>query len=395
MKGDTKMSKAKDEGGPTHQLLSDLWDHLSVIEIKGKTLFTRDGSGTCSPAIDGQLEFSLKPSEVTAQRVCEMVGRAILFCVVNLITMPETILPRLYQQFILRGVEPIDGDYPLAELLHDVEQILPWKRAERNHDNNEKASRPREEYLTQLSMDATRLDEWMAEAEADDSRSNSENQCMLRARIQEFAITPRRRLLGFIRAGFTAHGTCALKGLLYWHYASILSSDKLLGIQTYLRGHPYRIVREVYFASPVISAEDLISILRLPPDGHYGNEHLRGGYNQRFGHESVALQKRVLSIGRDNERSGTLPSLLRNQTDLFRSKFLVYVTGSKIIQSDERFRITVEFDDEMTQEDHPPIVHTCSKDIRFPSHAYEGSEEMLEKMMTLAMNQMAGGFDRE
>ena len=75
-------------------------------------------------------------------------------------------------------------------------------------------------------------------------------------------------------------------------------------------------------------------------------------------------------------------------------KFLFFSTGQSYIPDIEvhkDFKVLVEFNNELENEDHLPHAHTCVNTIKFPEGAYEGNLETLTNKLELAIAECSFG----
>jgi hypothetical protein len=151
-------------------------------------------------------------------------------------------------------------------------------------------------------------------------------------------------------------------------------------------------VSRIFFSKEgVVTVEDVIAALKPSYDESVGLEQQR-----------QIIQMEVDSDGAEICK-GLLPDFLRAQGSLdedFPRRFTYWCTGQMYVpkreSGGEPFKITVEFNDlESPSPDSLPVVHTCTKDLKFPALGYDGNREVLEQKIIQSMDQTKDMFTVE
>jgi len=131
---------AVDEGGPTRAFLSQVWRQMDNLKVqsngKQAALFERSELGFCKPQTNEVLQAKLG-LDGNAEEVCGLVrpfyralGRIMLYCLSQKITIATLALPELYRNYLLRGIDPTDERYDLHELVDHVSRLVNLKHKE-------------------------------------------------------------------------------------------------------------------------------------------------------------------------------------------------------------------------------------------------------------------------
>lgn len=128
---------AIDAGGPSRDFLSNVWRQIGDLSIQrdGKhvRLFERTALGMCKPVENAYLDLKLgidsHPHKML-KAFYRTVGRLMLYSLQKQYPIADHVLPRLYRNILFRGIEPIDQEYLLEDLVNDVVDLGGWSKEE-------------------------------------------------------------------------------------------------------------------------------------------------------------------------------------------------------------------------------------------------------------------------
>jgi len=370
---------AVDDGGPTRHFLSEVWRQLGDLHGEGRDregkieqfeLFSSSQSVPCSyimqtnDFINSKIS-SLDDDEKMSRRIesqYEAVGRIILYVLGQAqekdasLAISSQVLPKLYRNFLLRGIDPRDLEYPIEDLLQDVMAMVQWTKE------------PQE--LMDAFFSTYELDDEFLDIDDHDRKFRF---CAYKQFIQS-----RSDALDAIQRGLTLNDR--IDPTIVFEPMPLEAVDKFL------------------FAKETIELSDVLECLTY------------------FDASSVVLdaQRQILAFHETEgtrQVSGILPDLLRerNQTDSsFLGRFVFFVTAHRFIPS-RNFKIQIEFTiqhdltpeqqendedaDDMSDE-ALPSSHACDSTLSLPFTAYDGNAEKFAQKLDQALEYVAAGtFD--
>lgn len=127
----SEADKAKDEGGPTRQFLSVLWNYLPRIKIRTKNrygaaidfaLFT-ESDNYLQPRINDEIDKLQESGKKEAYRCYRALGRILGFCILHEYYISNNVLSKIHRNYLLRGVSPKNG-YDKSDLFYDLKECM-------------------------------------------------------------------------------------------------------------------------------------------------------------------------------------------------------------------------------------------------------------------------------
>jgi hypothetical protein len=366
---------AIDDGGPTKEFLSNIWNQLhtfciecvSISDVIKIPLFIDGG-----PIDDMLLTYYTNKSENLNQDYINKIqlyyrvlGRIMFYCIsssrrfygnnnngnhesneiVDLFIAPH-VMPRLYRYYFLQGIEPNDKRYPISELKDDIIEM-------KSLNPNKPEDQIMNDYLDGLGVDCN---------------AYSTNEECFRKTAQEEFINRRKIALGALYDGMTL--------------------GEMVNLQCLFSSIPMNYINVILFAMANATAKDVIAVLQPQ-------------YDESNNDDIIVLQKLILAIDTDEEKTqiGYLPTLLiskeRSDPDFIR-KFIRFCTGNDFIPNrgtNADFHITVEFNhNELKNDNSWPVSHTCVNVLKLPGTAYHGNYETFENKLLNSINNNLG-FD--
>jgi hypothetical protein len=138
--GNDTIEKAKDEGGPTRQFLSEFWRYLPRIEIQAKLTNGNDKDFKLfeqkeylQPKIDFQINLLQENDKSEVKRCYRAVGRVISFCILHEFHISHVVLSKIHRNYLLRGITPKDDEYDKTELFYDLKEIMGKEKDDNNY----------------------------------------------------------------------------------------------------------------------------------------------------------------------------------------------------------------------------------------------------------------------
>jgi uncharacterized protein YihD (DUF1040 family) len=138
---------AKDEGGPTRAFLNEVWRQLPELTVasedKNVALFCKGYNGDIVPVDDDiichdlKIKGDRKGAKALVQPFYRAIGRILLYCLCmnntpirsddasekQFYLIGSHIMPNIYRNYLLRGIDPTDDRYDISDLVHDVVTI--------------------------------------------------------------------------------------------------------------------------------------------------------------------------------------------------------------------------------------------------------------------------------
>jgi hypothetical protein len=119
------VEEAVDDGGPTRQFLSEIWSQLCNLTLPtpSKLKLFDAGKDFLQPIVDDQ--FKEDEEKELARLYYRAIGRIMAYCIRHKFHISEQVLPKLYRNYLLRGLDPMNKMYPIPELAK-VRAVALW-----------------------------------------------------------------------------------------------------------------------------------------------------------------------------------------------------------------------------------------------------------------------------
>jgi len=139
--------EARDEGGPTRAFISEVMRQMGSLKVKSfgedrdTILFITTYLGFLAPQHNDfiQMKLGLQSQKEEARGLVHpyyrALGRIFFYCLAQDITIASIALPELYRNYLLRGIDPEDGRYPLLDLVHDVARLVKLQHNEGDYQD--------------------------------------------------------------------------------------------------------------------------------------------------------------------------------------------------------------------------------------------------------------------
>jgi hypothetical protein len=313
--------------------LSSFFQRLKYLKVDNVSLFYEKG-GSLWPERDCVLEsiedFAAKRAMIRAYY--RAIGRMFLYSIVMRIPVPTMVLPNLYRNYLLRGIEPEfakcsdhdcqDDEYRLGDLLEDTFGDV---------------SDARKDTLPEILSSVDPV----------------ENMRLFRSRVQQRFIKDCELALSGLGDGLAhAHAKTKQDGV----------PDKTLLTELF-HAMPCRVIDSLLFGKFDVDPDDLINILKRS-DEHAGDENA----------------DTILFVSDDGRRTGCLPALIKTKGQerdgaVFLRKFLYFCSGHETIPLEgDSLSIIIKFN--LSPEARP--VSPAFGHLELPMEAYGGQLEILE-----------------
>ena len=125
----------EDPGGPTRAFVSEVMRQIGDLKVtcpekRVAELFTTTSMGSFKPTeneyIVTKLGLTEDPEEARAlvRPYYRALGRILFYCFGRNVTIDSIVMPELYRNYLLRGIDPEDKRYSIFDLVHDVARLL-------------------------------------------------------------------------------------------------------------------------------------------------------------------------------------------------------------------------------------------------------------------------------
>uniref|UniRef100_A0A7S2EI47 HECT domain-containing protein n=1 Tax=Trieres chinensis TaxID=1514140 RepID=A0A7S2EI47_TRICV len=267
-------------------------------------------------------------------------GRLMFHALLTDYPISSTALPSFFRNVILRGW-PEDDDYDRSELLQHINEI-----------GFQYSGNIKEHFLGQpLSL-------YLKEGSPNELITI---ESFFKVVLPEILVNNRSIAIDAIKEGLTLDGHIQFPNIF--------------------RAMPLEALGKVVFSNPIITSEDVISLMEpeycVELSYEPVDEQLIEGQRLFF---KETLPK-ALRTKEENERANECEykKKVANKTD-FLSKFVSFSTGYAYLPHCDvgsEFKITIEFDFAESTEDSLPVAHTCENILKFPGWVYDNNVEKL------------------
>ncbi|GAX11953.1 hypothetical protein FisN_8Lh042 [Fistulifera solaris] len=364
------VEKAKDEGGPTRQFLSEFWRYLPRVVIQSEPANRKDvhlfeEKEYLEPKSDYHIDRLEENTKREVRRCYRALGRVLGFCIIHEYHISHVVLSRIHRNYLLRGITPKEG-YDKTELFYDLKELM----GKGNGDNN----------LVFEALQAMKSDDDMdLETQLSEQKSF---ETQLRKHVHEYYIDQYKFFLDAIQEG--------------------MRLDFLEGHQIpeiFKKIHSWR-VDELVFGKAELTVEDVISAL----DPYYADLQMEPITQEILDREKT--QRRVLQKNPVNDKAegvfvDVVRSMAKDDPD-FLATLVLYVLGYDYLPVGVPIIVEFNYSEFMKkvidQNNSLPMAHTCVHVLKLPGTAYNADAGLLRSKLKMSLDyfkQTKSGFNME